>query len=51
MKKRVLTFRPTKTVDLDFEDLYSEFSRDWLERAEKLRIRRWRALRHKVKVG
>lgn len=43
---RVLT-KPQKVKDLnDFDEFYDEIRRDWQRKAEQLRVRRLRKLKH-----
>lgn len=33
-------------LELTFEDLYDDISHDWQEKAMRLRVRRWRKIKH-----
>jgi hypothetical protein len=48
MKKVHIFKAPARANDINFDELYDEISNNWQERARKLRIRRWRALKHEV---
>lgn len=49
MKRRHILTTPTRTSDLSFDELHEEFSQDWPDKARKLQIRRWRALKRDMK--
>lgn len=51
MKKVHPIKAPARLSDADFDELYEEISNNWQERARKLRIRRWRALKHEISGG
>lgn len=46
-RNKILT-KPTNVSEISFEELYDNITSDWHEKAEKLRIRRWRRLKHKL---
>lgn len=48
MSRNKILHQPTRVGDLSFDDLYGDISRDWQNRAEKLRARRWRKLKHQL---
>lgn len=37
-----------KNKIIGFEELYESFAMDWEQRAEELRVRRWRRLKQKL---
>lgn len=49
MKRIHVPQRSAKSSDLAFAGFYDEISHDWQRKAEQLRIRRWRALKHEAK--
>lgn len=48
MNQNKILSKPTKVSDISFEELYESFATDWEERAQKLRVRRWRQLKQKL---
>lgn len=46
MKKTHLLTKPTRVEDIDFYELDNEPSQRWNQRAERMRIRNYRRLRH-----
>jgi hypothetical protein len=48
MKKFKILTKPTRVKDLSFEELQSGFSNNWELKAERLRARRWRKLKHQL---
>ena len=40
--------QPVKTSGLTFDDLYSEISDHWADKARKLQARRWRKIKHQA---
>ncbi len=50
MKKANVLKNPTRLTDLSFDDLYEEISSDWELKAERLQVRRWQELKHKMAV-
>lgn len=48
MKKIKLIMRPTKTRDIDFDELYDQISEAWENKAHNLRSRRWRKLQDEL---
>lgn len=51
MSRNSILTGPVKNIDITFEDLYDEISRDWPRKAEALRARRWRAIKREAKGG
>ncbi len=46
-RNKILT-KPTRISEISFEELYENIASDWQEKAEKLRIRRWRRLKQQL---
>lgn len=49
MRKMHFVFHPTRTKDINFDDLYEELlSTDWRDKAQALQKRRWRKLEEEL---
>lgn len=47
--KQNLISEPVRIGDMDFDYLYEQISNDWPEKARRLQIRRWRAIKRSTK--
>jgi hypothetical protein len=48
MKRNKVLTQPTRVSELSFDELYDSIAKDWQQKAEKLRIRRWRRLKQQL---
>jgi hypothetical protein len=48
MKKYKILTNPTRVTDLNFEEMYDDFSGDWELKAERLQTRRWNRIREEM---
>lgn len=51
MKITKLNISAHRQTNLEFDGLYEEISYDWRHKAELLQARRWRKLKHGVKLS
>lgn len=49
MKKRQIVNKPVTSKNLQFDDLYEEFSKNWEIKAKQMQDRRWRLLKRSMK--